>query len=158
MPDFWSRLGQPQPEVPRTGAWWQERDPYQGVTNPAPQPRSGNRSESDIKQLRKLGHQNISWDDAETIATYDLATKAKYQNECPECGSGNFLPAGMRVGSTVMSTDKCFDCGHSARGPEPAIGGRGGGGLATRQIDTGGGGGNMFMKFRGIPAGYAPRT
>jgi hypothetical protein len=114
------------------------------------------KSEGELKRLRKMGHQDISWEDAELIAEHDLATKDKYQHKCPECDSGNFLPAGMRIGGTVMSTDKCFDCGHSARGPEASIGGRGGGGLATRQIDTGGAGGSMYMKFRGVPANYAP--
>lgn len=150
-------LGQPR-------AWWQD-EPEQ-VYNPqqsqvvqqyqqAPQ-------QQDLKQLRKRGHEQISADEAEAIAEYDLATKPKHQNRCPECDSGNFIPAGTRVnvgGIGMMPTDKCFDCGYSARGPERAVGGGSGtGSIHTRQIDTGGAGGSMFMRFSGVPRSYAPRA
>lgn len=177
MSEFWSRaLGTapaPQQEAPASRAWWQSDDPYANMRpvelapgyNPNPvnygEQQQQVNTERYVKQRRKMGHQNISWEDAELIAEYDLATKAKYQNECPQCGSGNYLPAGTKMGSTIMPTEKCFDCGLSARGPEPALGGRGGAGPSslTRQIDTGGAGGqSMFRVFRGVPQSYMPRA
>lgn len=150
-------------------AWWQGDDPYgqaRGVVQDPirPQYQEPGLSERELKEIRRRGHQNISSEEAELIAEYDLATKAKHQNRCPECDSGHFIPAGTRVnvgGIGMMPTDKCFDCGYSARGPERAVGASGGGSgsIHTRQIDTGGAGGNsMYMRFNGIPNTYAPRA
>jgi hypothetical protein len=170
MSEFWSRaFGPPaQASPPPQGqgrAWWQEPDPYQSVQQPQRQayqaePQQKSLTPAEIRQLRKgVGHQNLTLDQAEAIAEYDLATKDKYSHACPECGSGNFILAGTRMPTGLMTTDKCFDCGHSARGPAPAIGGAGGGGAATRQIDTGGAGGqSMFRRFTGMPASYMPRS
>jgi hypothetical protein len=148
-------LGQPK-------AWWQDPDPYGTVQGDSPVQQTQQVRQQDLKQIRKRGHQNISPEEAEAIAEYDLATKPKHQNRCPECDSGNFIPAGTRVnvgGIGTMPTDKCFDCGYSARGPERAVGGSSGGGsIHTRQIDTGGAGGqSMFGRFNGVPRTYMPK-
>lgn len=149
-------------------AWWQDADPYQqiqqGTQYIQEQYQQQSPTQQDLKQIRKRGHQNISPEEAEAIAEYDLATKPKHQNRCPECDSGNFIPAGTRVnvgGIGIMPTDKCFDCGYSARGPERAVGASSGskGSIHTRQIDTGGAGGvGTFGKFTGVPRSYMPRT
>jgi hypothetical protein len=125
-----------------------------------PPQQPGQLSEQDLAQIRRRGHGQISSDEAEAIAEHDLATKAKYLTVCDQCGSGNFLLAGTRVGGVTMPTNKCFNCGNSARSPEPAVGGGSGkGSIHTRQIDTGGAGGtSMYMKFTGVPRTYAPRS
>lgn len=165
--DTWAAQDAPQvqPQVATTGrAWWQ--DEPQRILEQTPAPRLGEQyvrdqraQEQNIQAIRKRGHQNISAEEAEQIAEYDLATKTKYQAVCDQCGSGNFILAGTRVAGVVMPTNKCFNCGNSARSPEPALGGgSGSGSIHTRQIDTGGAGGSMFMKFQGVPRGYAPRA
>lgn len=129
------------------GQVYQQEQQHQGLT---PQ---------EIKQIRKRGHDKINAEQAEQIAEYDLATKSKYQNVCPQCGSGNYIPHGTRVAGVIMPTEKCFDCGLSARGPEMQVGtGNGKGSVAARQIDTGGASGSMFGKFNGIPRSYIPRA
>lgn len=144
-------------------AWWQDNP--QAVYNdaaPAAMQHVAQQqmTDRDIAAVRKRGHQAISAEEAEIIAEYDLATKAKYQAVCDQCGSGNFILAGTRVAGVVMPTNKCFNCGNSARSPEPAVGGgSGAGSIHTRQIDTGGANGaSMYMKFTGVPRSYAPRT
>jgi hypothetical protein len=167
---FWDNVFTPSPQVSQplvqqpARVWWQD-DPQQRYNAPAPEYQQQEQqhrglSQQDIAQIRKRGHDNISAEEAEAIAEYDLANKAKYQNVCDQCGSGNFILAGTRVAGVIMPTNKCFNCGNSARSPEPAVGGgSGSGSIHTRQIDTGGAGGNsMFMKFNGVPRGYAPRS
>lgn len=158
-----------QPVVPQATPWWRNDDPYgqmqtpQVRTDQVQQYETG-LTEREIQQVRKRGHSQVNAEQAEAIAEYDLTHKAKYQNRCPECDSGNFIPAGTRVqaaGVGVMPTDKCFDCGYSARGPERAVGASSSGGssIHTRQIDTGGhAGSSMYMKFTGVPRSYVPRT
>lgn len=154
----------------QSSAWWRDDPQVTGTPMSPPvatqygQPAQQHYTAQDLQKIRKRGHQNISVEEAEEIAEYDLATKEKFQNRCPECDSGNFIPAGTRVkvpGVNIMPTDKCFDCGYSARGPERVVGASGGGkaSIHTRQIDTGGAGGqSMFGRFNGIPASYAPRA
>ena len=181
--DFWSRqLGVPSNEPQRPAqapqrAWWQEPDPYhqaqpqygglaqqmpgqyQGSHGNPAIPQNGQGFEQYIAQLKAIPAGQLSGEQMEQIAEFELRTKASQNNTCPQCGSTNYIPAGMRVGGVIMPTEKCFNCGLSARGPEPAIGGRGGGGAssAARQIDTGGGAGSMYLKFRGVPASYMPK-
>jgi len=169
---FWDNVFQaPQPASPpltsgQSRAWWQEPEPYQQFEQPS-SPRAGEQyvlsereRDARLNQIRKRGHNQISSEEAEMIAEHDLATKAKYQNVCDQCGSGNFVLAGQRIAGVIMPTNKCFNCGNSARSPEPAVGGGSGkGSIHTRQIDTGGAGGtSMFMKFNGVPRSYAPRA
>lgn len=173
---FWDNVfagpSQPQqqtisPPVSLGRAWWQDepQQTYQTLEHPSA-PRMGEqyvqegRTAQDLQKIRKRGHQEISAEEAEEIAQYDLATKAKYQAVCDQCGSGNFVAAGTRIAGVVMPTNKCFNCGNSARSPEPALGGgSGSNSTATRQIDTGGAGGaSMFMRFNGVPRSYAPRA
>lgn len=169
MSSFWDNVfaGQQAPAAApaaQTLAWWQDE---QRVVQQYQQPQAqqyqqvqqAGPTQQDIQKIRKKGHQNISAEEADLIAEYDLATKQKYMNVCDQCGSGNFIPAGTRVAGVVMPTNKCFNCGNSARSPEPAVGGGSGqGSIHTRQIDTGGGGGNMFGVLSGVPRSYMPRN
>lgn len=172
--DFWSRqLGVPSNEPQRPAqapqrAWWQDPDPYQQAAQPALQrqmPYSGPTAgpavpeAQYIQQLKAIPAGQLSGEQMEQIAQFELRTKQIQNNACPQCGGSNYIPAGTRVGGVVMPTEKCFNCGLSARGPEPAVGGRGGGGASAsaRQIDTGGGAGSMYLKFRGVPASYMPK-
>lgn len=146
-------------------AWWQDQDTVQSLVNSAVQghdtpPAQGyGLTEQEIKQIRKRGHGQINPEQADAIAEYDLTHKDKYMQSCPQCGSGNFIPAGARMAGVVMPTNKCFDCGGGARSPEPAVGGGSGqGSISTRQIDTAGGGGNMYMVLSGTPRNYLPRN
>jgi hypothetical protein len=171
---FWDNVFTPtsgapaaQPTAPVAGkAWWQDepqqvyqpQQPGSQVTGYGQQQQQGP-SQQQLQQIRKRGHEQISSEEAEAIAEYDLATKAKYRAVCDQCGSGNFILAGTRVAGVTMPTNKCFNCGNSARSPEPAVGGgSGSGSIHTRQIDTGGAGGSMFMRFSGVPRSYAPRA
>lgn len=167
--NFWaSRLGiEPQPVQPRR-AWWQD-EPQQTYERPqqtarlsppgytaetVPNPRQ---EEEVFKSLLRVPADQLSQEQMEFMAEYELA-RPKYNHSCPQCGSGNYTPAGTKLGGVMMPSEKCFDCGLSARGPEPAIGGRStGAAKATRQIDTGGGAGSMYMTFRGVPSSYIPR-
>lgn len=162
---FWDNVfqGQAQQPAPVTGrAWWQDPDPYEQVPRgqaQQPQYQQGP-SQQDLQKIRKRGHNQISPDEAEAIAEYDLATKAKYQAVCDQCGSGNFILAGTRIAGVIMPSNKCFNCGNMARSPEPAVGGGSGkASIHTRQIDTGGAGGNsMFGVLTGVPRSYMPRA
>lgn len=183
------QLGVPANEPQRPAqapqrAWWQEPDPYQQAQQqrqelaPGYQPQptnygglqqqmpyggptagAGVPEAQYIQQLKATPASQLSGEQMEQIAEFELRTKQNHNSSCPQCGSSNYLPAGMRVGGVIMPTEKCFNCGLSARGPEPAIGGRGGGGASSsaRQIDTGGGAGSMYLKFRGVPASYMPK-
>lgn len=181
--EFWARkiggIAQPAPQAPapqQGGAWWQEpvvpqpqapqqyqnpalqaQMPYSGPTGGAGLPE-----EQYVRQLLRVPADELTQEQMETIARWELANKGKYNTECPQCGSTSYVPAGTKLGGTTFSTEKCFECGLSARGPEPALGGgRPGNSSAAykevRQIDTGGASGSMYMKFNGVPAGYVPR-
>lgn len=164
---FWDNVfqgpAQPQaPAPPQSRPWWQDPDPYEQVPRgqvQQPQYQQGP-SQQDLQKIRKRGHNQISPDEAEAIAEYDLATKAKYQAVCDQCGSGNFILAGTRIAGVIMPSNKCFNCGNMARSPEPAVGGGSGkASIHTRQIDTGGAGGNsMFGVLTGVPRSYMPRA
>jgi hypothetical protein len=121
-----------------------------------------------IAQLRRIPSDELTGEQMEMIATWELQnlddrhrTQAGQTGAmCPQCGSGNFATAGTRNAHGVFTTDKCFDCNYSARGPLPALGGRSAGKKATshaRQIDTGGGAGSMYLSSRSLPGQYAPR-
>lgn len=170
--DFWSRqLGVPsnepqRPSAPAQRAWWQDPDPYQQAAQPALQrqmPQAsmpGQRTDEQyIRQLKSIPAQSLTAEQMEQLAEYELRTKPNQNSSCPQCGSGNFVQAGARVAGVIMPTNKCFNCGGGARSPEPAVGGGGGGraSAAARQIDTGGGAGSMYLKFRGVPASYMPK-
>lgn len=168
---FWDNVFQTpaQPASPpltqgQPRAWWQNDDPYQNVqgqvVQPQPQQYQTGLTDQEIAQVRKRGHGQVNAEQAEQIAEHDLATKAKYQQVCDQCGSGNFILAGTRIGGVIMPSNKCFNCGNMARSPEPAVGGgSGSGSIHTRQIDTGGHGGtSMFMKFTGVPRSYMPKA
>lgn len=130
-------------------------------------PGTATNQEQLIKQLLKTPSSELNQEQMEFLAEWELGNKAKYNVRCPECDSDNFILAGTKAppntGIRVWPTDKCFDCNYSARGPAPALGGSSGGksGAATRQIDTGGGGGpSNYMKVgngRQIPSSYQPR-
>jgi hypothetical protein len=167
-------------------AWWQDDEPeyeqpqpqyqqpyQQQGYNPALQaqmpgqqqlmPGTNTTRDDLVKQLLKVPSSQLNQDQMEFLAEWELETKAKYNTRCPECDSTNFVLSGTRNAHGTFSTDKCFDCGYSARGPLPALGGSSAGksGSATRQIDTGGGAGpSLYMKIgngRAIPNTYQPR-
>lgn len=173
-------------------AWWQDDEPepeqyyqpqqYQGSNgnppvpqgyNPALQaqmpgsdgyaPGTATNQDQLIKQLLKTPSSELNQEQMEFLAQWELETKPKYNQRCPECDSGNFVLSGTKNAHGTFSTDKCFDCGYSTRGPVPALGGTSAGksGASTRQIDTGGGGGpSLYMKVgngRQIPNTYQPR-
>lgn len=188
-------VAQPPPQAPpqqQQGAWWQAPQPPQqqpqymgppgsqtvpqqqwgGLQQQMPQqyPQqfdAGNGQMVDehyIQQLRKVSAEELDQASMELIAQWELA-QDKYNQSCPNCGSANFVPAGTKIGTTRMGTDKCFECGASSStftsSPEPALGGRSNSSAPyrdVRQIDTGGGAGSMYMKFRGVPNGYMPRA
>lgn len=175
MGDWWARkLGaipaRPEQKPASRGAWWEPgaqpradaglraQMPQDGPAGPGGMPLA-----QYIRQLRSIPADQLSQDQMEEIARFDLQNNQKYASTCPSCGSGNFVAAGTVLAGTRMGTDKCFDCGGSSSqyvsSPEPA---RGGGSraphVATRQIDTGGAGGSMYLKFGGVPAGYVPRS
>jgi ribosomal protein S27AE len=179
MSTFWEkRLGTPAPEPVRAQSpakvWWQTEpaETYQQAvpdrfSQLAPQshgyghPDTGMTQQQEhqlFQQLSRINADKLTPDQMEFMAEYELK-KPKYNQSCPQCGSGNFIPHGTRAGSVMMPTDKCFDCGYSARGPEPALSGRGSAaGRATRQIDTGGGAGpSLYMSFQRVPSSYMPR-
>lgn len=119
-----------------------------------------------IRQLRKTlnAAEVLTPEQMELIAEWELEHLDKYNSTCPQCGSGNFAPAGTKNAHGRLGSDKCFDCGASSstytNSPEPARGGTGKGKAAwldIRQIDTGGAGGSMYLKFHGTPAAYVPR-
>jgi hypothetical protein len=170
---------QQQPAAPRQQqrAWWQEPEPepqyqppQQGYQNQALQAQmpyggatggAGMPEGEYVRQLRRLSSDELTGEQMEMIAAYELSHDAKHQQSCPQCGSGNFVLAGTRspIGGGTTSTDKCFDCNYSARGPMPALGGRSNGRAAerhARQIDTGGGAGSMYLASRHLPGHYAP--
>ena len=165
MSEFWSRkLGgqQPPPHVPpapQTGtAWWQT--PAHPAVQPHTPPESYPPGDSGAavsftyQQLKSMKADQMSQEQMEALAMYELQ-EAKYNNACPHCGSTNFLPAGAKVGSARMSTDKCFECGAGARSPEPAVGGSSTPGQATRQLNRGAG--SYGQHHSALPQQYLPR-
>lgn len=166
--NFWaSKLGmEPQQPVQQTRrAWWQDDPqqvydqrqlPPQGYQQQAVAPQN---DEAMFRQLQRIPAGELTQDQMEFMAEHELG-RAKYNQSCPQCGSSNFVPAGSKVGGVLMPTDKCFECGAGARSPEPALGGRSTsvGSVSTRQIDTGGGAGSMYLQFRSVPASYRPRS
>lgn len=166
--DFWSRqLGVPsnepqRPSQPAQRAWWQDPDPYQQAApmqRQMPQQPVQRTDDAYFRQLKSMPAQSLTAEQMEQLAEYELRTKPNQNSTCPNCGSGNFVDAGARVAGVIMPTNKCFNCGGGARSPEPAVGGGGGGraSAATRQIDTGGAAGSMYLKMRGLPATYMPK-
>ncbi len=165
--NFWaSKLGvEPQPVQPARKAWWQD-DPQQvydqrqlpppGYPQQAVAPQN---DEAMFRQLQRIPAGELTQEQMEFMAEHELG-RAKYNQSCPQCGSNNFVPAGSKVGGVLMPTDKCFECGASVRSPEPALGGRATAGAShvTRQIDTGGGAGSMYLQFRSVPSSYRPRS
>jgi len=165
---FWSRKlsgSTPPPHaqparaagLPPGMAWWQA--PAQGYTPPQGQvpPDSGESMQYTYQQLKSMRADQMDQDMMEQLALMELQEK-KYNNACPQCGSNNFLPAGARVGTQRMGTDKCFECGASSSAltssPEPAIGGGGKAGRATKQLN--GGQGNYGTHHSQLPKGFIP--
>lgn len=188
MSDFWARklsgIATPPPQAPapppqQQGAWWQTPQPQQQAPQQGGYPSEalqaqmpyggptagpGMPEEQYIKQLLRIPAEELTQDQMEQIAQWELG-KAKYNQTCPQCGSANFVPAGTKLGTTRMGTDKCFECGASSStfvsSPEPALGGSRNSSAAyrdVRQIDTGGGAGSMYLNMRGLPASYVPRA
>lgn len=190
--DWWMRklggISQPEPQAqpapaPKPAAWWQERpvpqppqayDQYGRPANTAlaaQMPYSGQTGANGmplaqyIQQLRRIPADQLSQEQMEEIARFELENEAKYNTTCPNCGSANFVAAGTVIQGKRMGSDKCFDCGASSStytsSPEPAVGGRGSSTAPyrdIRQIDTGGAGGaSMYLKFSGVPQSYVPR-
>ena len=191
--DFWARkiggIAQPRPAAPapaQGGAWWQDapapvqhmqpQQPYgypdaalqaQMPGQPAQFQQSDGQvvNEQLIQQLRRIPADQLSQQQMELIAEWELANTSKYNSVCPQCSSGNFVPAGTVIQGKRMGSDKCFDCGASSSmytaSPEPAVGGSRGSKAPyrdVRQIDTGGADGtSMYLKFRGVPQAYMPR-
>lgn len=165
--NFWaSKLGTEQQPVQPRRAWWQD-EPQQiydrsQISQIPPQGYAAEtvpvqQADQIFKSLMRVPADQLTQEQMEFMAEHELA-RPKYNNACPQCGSGNYTPAGTKLGGVMMPTEKCFDCGLSARGPEPAIGGRpSGAAKSTRQIDTGGAAGSMYMTFRGVPSSYIPR-
>lgn len=168
MNDFWSRklAGQQAPPphvqpapVQTGGAWWQT-PAHPGVQSPTPPQGYGHPGSGDFpqtltyQQLKGMRADQMNQEQMEQLALLELQ-EAKYNNACPQCGSTNFLPAGAKVGTARMSTDKCFECGAGARSPEPAVGATGGkAGIATKQLA--GGKGNYGQHHTALPQGYLP--
>jgi hypothetical protein len=106
------------------------------------------------QQLKGMRADQMTQDQMEQLALLELQDQ-KYNNACPQCSSTNFLPAGTKVGTQRMSTDKCFECGAGARSPEPAVGATGGkAGKATKQLN--GGSGSYGQHHSMLPQGYLP--
>jgi hypothetical protein len=102
----------------------------------------------------------MSQEQMEQLAILELQGE-KYNTACPNCGSGDFIPAGTRINNQRMPTDKCFHCGSSGAltgSPEPAIGPSAGGkaGISTRQ--TGGGQGSYGHHISQLPQNFIPRS
>lgn len=183
MSEFWSKkLGAPapvQPAVPTPPPWWADSQPvpqyqpptqYQGQQySPAlaaqmnqNTPMAGHPSHDQyIAQLRKIPSGDLTQEQMEEIAEWELSHVSKMTERCPRCGSGNVMKSPpSRYGS---ASDRCFDCNYSSYGPDmqPATSGTPrGGSTAARQIDAGGAVKSMYLKVgdgKGIPANYVPR-
>lgn len=191
MSDFWARkiggLTQPPPQAPapqQAGTWWQPAQPQQAQPqypqqypqqgyNPALQAQMPNQQPHQpgqvdqqlINQLKRIPTEQLNQDQMELIAQWELTNDQKYNQLCPQCGSGNYAPQGTVIGNKRLGADKCFDCGASSStytsSPEPALGGSKTSKAPyrdVRQIDTGGyGGQSMYLKLNGVPRDYMPR-
>lgn len=167
MSSFWERQlagTQPPPHIQpapvQQGAWWQApavqpHTPPQGYGPPG----SGVQHEAPptYQQLKGMRADQMTQDHMEMLAMYELQ-EAKYNNQCPNCQSTDFLPAGTKVGSQKMPIDKCFHCGSSGaltNSPETAVGSTGGkAGRATKQLN--GGSGSYGQHHSMLPQGYLP--
>lgn len=170
MSNFWAeKLGAaqaPPPHIPQAPAAPQQSGPvawWMTPTHPsAPTPQqmpAGDSAVRDIQytyqQLKGMRADQMDQGMMEALATIEL-TFDKYNNVCDQCGSTNFLPAGSKVGSFRMPTNKCFECGNSARSPEPAQSGKAGRqSQHTRQLN--GGQGNYGQHHSQLPPNMAPR-
>lgn len=187
-------IAQPAPQAPapasQQGAWWQDTpaqpqypQQYQGYNGNPPIPQGYNPAlqaqmpyggptgaqgmplEQYIGQLKRIPTEDLNQQQMEEIARFELEHDRKYNQTCPQCGSGDFVPAGTVIQGKRMGSDKCFACGASAStftsSPEPAVGGSKASKAPyrdVRQIDTGGAGGHsMYLKFNGVPQSYVPR-
>ena len=168
MSNFWADKlagSQPPPHVasappPAGGAWWQTpaQPPGQGHTPPQGYGHAGSgvpqQVEYTYQQLKSMKTDQMDQSMMEQLALYELREQ-KYNNVCPQCQSTNFLPAGAKVGTAKMSTDKCFECGAGARSPEPAVGATGGkAGIATKQLN--GGSGSYGQHHSALPQRFLP--
>jgi hypothetical protein len=139
----------------------QQQMPYGGSTGGAGLPEG-----QYIAQLKRVPSSELTGEQMEHIADYEIRTMGQHTtragqtgSHCPRCDSGNFATAGTRNAHGTFTTDKCFDCNFSARGPEPGIGGGSKkGSKPTRQIDSGGGVSSMYLRFNGLPNQYVPRV
>lgn len=165
MSNFWEKQlngSAPPPHVQqpvaRAGAWWMTpaQVPAQPHTPPQQNPGldSGRLSYAELKHMRA---DDMSQEQMEALALLELQEQ-KYNNACPNCGSDDFLPAGTKIGTQKMPTDKCFHCGSSGAitgSPEPAHGGGSGKpGRATRQLA---GHGSYGQHHTQLPQQFLPR-
>lgn len=169
MSSFWERQlnggQQPPPHVQQPvqqrGAWWQTPaqapTPPQGYHQPGSGEHGGMPQTYTYQQLKGMRADQMNQEQMETLAMMELQEQ-KYNNVCPECQSTDFLPAGTKVGSQKMPTDKCFHCGSSGaltNSPERAVGATGGkAGRATKQLN--GGSGSYGQHHSQLPQGYLP--
>lgn len=151
-----------QPPAAAPGAWWSPASPHVQAQVPPEgyrQPGSVMQPQEDYRTLKAMRADEMSQDQMERLALMELS-EARYNNECPNCGSPDFLPAGTRVGSAKMSVDKCFHCGSSGaltNTPETAAGASSGkAGRATRQTAHGGQG-ITGRHHSQLPTQYLPR-
>lgn len=169
MSSFWERQlagSQPPPHVQQApvqqGAWWQTPT-HPGIQAPTPPQGYGSQDSGGMpqtftyQQLKGMRAQDMDQGMMEQLALLELQEQ-KYNNACPNCQSTDFLPAGTKVGSQKMPTDKCFHCGSSGaltNSPETAVGSTGGkAGKATKQLN--GGSGNYGQHHSALPQGYLP--
>jgi hypothetical protein len=174
-----------QPPARPQRAWWQADEPapepqqYQGNPNAALQHQmpggtdrvgpGGSVHPNDttyIQSLRKMRNaaKEMTQEQMEEIAEWELANLPKYANRCPQCDSDEYIVPGARgFSGAPAKTDHCFACGYSGtdHAPSPALGGSSDGTrTASRQIDTGGAVKSMYMRIgdgRSLPASYVPR-
>lgn len=171
--DFWARKlgvtapppGQPMPAptTPATaGAWWQPTPVATHVQVPPQgfaQSDSAATPQESYQTLKAMRADEMSAEQMEALAEIELAFD-KYNTHCPNCDSTDFLPAGTRIGSAKMPTDKCFHCGSSGaltNTPETAIGATSNkAGRATKQT-VHGGQGFTGRHHSQLPVQYLPR-
>lgn len=175
MSDFWARqLGgsAPPPHVqqPPVQAWWAPTpvSPHLQVPQQPGQYQDSDTPQYTYDQLNAMRADEMSQEQMEILAAVKLQ-REKYNNNCPNCGSTNFIPQGTRVstgtGTVRMGTDKCFECGASSStltgSPEPAVGATGSKSSSqhTRQTANGGAAsGNYGHHISSLPTSYLPRS
>lgn len=110
------------------------------------------------QQLKGMRADQMSQDQMEALAELELQLD-KYNHVCDQCGSTNYVPAGTKLGNFRMPTAKCFDCGNSSGAltgsPEPALGGGGKPGRATKQLN--GSAGSYGQHHSALPQQFLPR-